>query len=433
MNSELDVDEKNIKLLVDQVRSVATQQLKTEDIQERAAVRNLYSHLTTEVVSKYLIESGINLSSAQKEELLVDVFSMAHGGEILNKLDKLQNVSDVFINGTKNTILTFRNGQKQVIKSWFRSIEEMRTFLINLRVQIGMHDSAFDPHHPSFNTRLPNGMRIHATHTSNNIYSISVRIPNRDLTSLDHLYQNGTIDEKVRDFLVAAVKAKLNIIIAGSTGAGKTALLLCMLGHLEKNERIITIEDSLELDVEKVHPSLELDVQEFEYLAPNSDGVGEVTARERLKDSLRMFPDRIIVGEVRDEIARELLSAMATGNDGSLSTIHARSPRTILDRLVDCSGLTNRQVHESVRNSVEVFIHITKTNSGERRITEIAQVTEQRGPNDSVVLEPIFIGGGRLTVDGASHPAKCSNPSGEVLAKLSAVGWGSDGLLRSVS
>lgn len=417
-----------IDSLAQKVSSVAEAYLAERDLPADNQSRPIYVSHAAQIINEYIAtnfkEYRQALNQVQQEAVLADVVEYAMGQKIVNMVRKLAKMgaSDVFLKGTSKVIVHYSNGKKQVLAPWFDDIKKMGDMLRLLRISLGLNSTPFDVHHPFFDARLPDGIRVNAAHCVNNTYEVSFRIPNRGITSLSHLIDNNTIDVAMANFLHAVVAAKLNIIIAGGTGAGKTALMLCMLESLESNERVVTIEDRVELDLSTVHPHI--DVVELEAVGANSDGVGEVSTRDLVRASLRMHPDRIIVGEARDETARELLQAMVTGNEGSMSTLHARSNDTIVDRLIECAQLPGERVRESVRNAVDIFIHIDRFKNAERRITEVKQVSRVREADGIVRLLPIFEGGGKLLPDNSiSHPQYRNPPTAEVMSKLISVGW----------
>ncbi len=415
-----------IEQLAEQVRRKAWELLELNDEKPGSpSSRQIFIAVAQEALASFnshRIETAQGqLTAQQMSQTLRDVVDYATGQKVVNWIRKFRGISDVMLNGTQNTMIHYRNGQREKRPPFFTDLKEMGSWLRNLRMSLGLHDSPFDPHHPSFDARLPDGIRVNASHTANTTYTVSFRIPNREITTLDDLVNNNTIDVSMRSFLQAAVAAKLNIIIAGGTGAGKTALMLCMLGDCAADERVVTIEDRVELDLAKVHPHL--DVVELEAVEANAEGIGEVTTRALMKSSLRMHPDRVVVGEARDEIARELLQAMVTGNEGSMSTIHARSPGTIVERLIDCSAMAPDRVADSVRLAVDLFIHIDRFRTGERRITEVSQVSRQREADGMVRLTPIFTGGGAIEGGQTSHAVLTNKPGEDVGQKLQLQGW----------
>ena len=422
------ISSEDINQLSETVRRRALAILEDQDSSANVEdTRSIYLAETSRVFADYcsrtLTNGEFDLDSSHRAAAQLEIVDLAMGQMMLNKVRRLgkHGASDVFLKGIEKTIVHYRNGKREVLAPWFENVSKMGETLRDLRPVHGLPSSPFDPHHPFFDARLPDGIRVNAAHTASG-YEVSFRIPNRSITNLNDLLLNGTIEPKVKRFLEGALDAKLNIIIAGGTGAGKTALMLCMLGHLSQNERVVTIEDKVELDLATLHPHI--DVVEMEAKDANSEGIGAVSTRAVFRNALRMHPDRIIVGEVRDEIARDLLQAMGTGNEGSISTLHARANKMIVDRLIECSGMPPERVADSVRNAVDVFVHIDRFSNGERRITEISQVSRIREADGLVRLIPIFQGGGStVEADSMSHAKFVSPPTGDVAAKLAAVGW----------
>jgi pilus assembly protein CpaF len=246
-----------------------------------------------------------------------------------------------------------------------------------------------DAESPTVDARLPDGSRVNAVVRPVAIDgpSITIRKFRKDKLTVDQLIQYGSITQGMADFLRACVLARFNVVISGGTGSGKTTLLNVLSGFIPENERIITIEDAAELQLQQEH------VMRMETKTPNVDGVGGVSIRDLVRNSLRMRPDRIIVGEVRGGEALDMLQAMNTGHDGSLTTVHANTPRDALSRietLVLMAGmdLPLKVVRQQISSAIDLIVQQTRLKDGQRKITSITEVAGMEG--DLVVLTDIF-------------------------------------------
>jgi pilus assembly protein CpaF len=237
--------------------------------------------------------------------------------------------------------------------------------------------------------RLPDGSRVNAVVRPVAIDgpSITIRKFSKDKLQAEDLINFGSLTRPMTDFLQACVKARFNIIISGGTGSGKTTLLNVMSGFIPENERIITIEDAAELQLQQDH------VMRMETKVANADGLHAVTIRELMKNSLRMRPDRIVVGEVRGGEALDMLQAMNTGHDGSLTTVHANTPRDAISRietLVLMAGmdLPLKVVRQQISSAVDLIVQQTRLKDGQRKVTAVTEVAGMEG--DVIVLTDIF-------------------------------------------
>jgi len=258
--------------------------------------------------------------------------------------------------------------------------------------------------------RLPDGSRVNAVVRPVAIDgpSITIRKFAKDKLQVDDLIRFGSLTSPMADFLQACVKARFNIIISGGTGSGKTTLLNVMSGFIPENERIITIEDAAELQLQQDH------VMRMETKVADADGLHAVTIRELVKNSLRMRPDRIVVGEVRGGEALDMLQAMNTGHDGSLTTVHANTPRDAISRietLVLMAGmdLPLKVVRQQVSSAVDLIVQQTRLKDGQRKVTAVTEVAGMEG--DVIVLSDIF----KFNQTGVTT-------EGKVLGEVSATG-----------
>jgi pilus assembly protein CpaF len=238
--------------------------------------------------------------------------------------------------------------------------------------------------------RLPDGSRVNAVIPPVAVDGplLSIRRFRRDPIQAEELVRNLSLTEGMLQVAQACVKARLNIIISGGTGAGKTTLLNVLSGYIPEDERIVTIEDAAELQLRQTH------VARMEARPPNIEGQGAIRIRQLVVNALRMRPDRIVVGEVRSEEALDMLQAMNTGHDGSLTTIHANSPRDAIGRLEVMVGMANanmgvRSIRQQVASAVDLFIQIARFSDGSRRITHLTECVGMEG--DQVTTQDIFV------------------------------------------
>jgi pilus assembly protein CpaF len=254
---------------------------------------------------------------------------------------------------------------------------------------VGQVGRRIDESSPMVDARLPDGSRINAVLPPLSLTGplLTVRKFSKQRLDLEDMVRLGTLNQQSIDFLEAAIKAELNILISGGTGSGKTTLLNALSTAISEDERIVTIEDAAELRLNQSH------VLRLESRPKNVEGQGEIPIRELVRNSLRMRPDRIIVGEVRGAEALDMLQAMNTGHDGSLSTIHANSPRDALGRvetMVLMAGLEFpiRAVRQQLSSALDLIIHIERFGDGSRRVTSITEV--QRMESDMITLQDLF-------------------------------------------
>ena len=305
-------------------------------------------------------------------------------GPIQTLLDD-PDISEIMVNGPKKVFIE-KNGQLTKSRVVFEDDAHVLRIIDRIILPLGRR---VDADSPAVDARLPDGSRVNAVVRPVAIDgpSITIRKFRKDKLKVDDLIRFGSITRPMADFLQACVKAHLNIIISGGTGSGKTTLLNVMSGFIPENERIITIEDAAELQLQQDH------VLRMETKTANIDGVGLVSIRDLVRNSLRMRPDRIIVGEVRGGEALDMLQAMNTGHDGSLTTIHANTPRDAISRLetlVLMAGmdLPLKVVRQQVSSAIDLIVQQSRLKDGQRKVIGITEVAGMEG--DTVVLTDIF-------------------------------------------
>jgi pilus assembly protein CpaF len=294
-------------------------------------------------------------------------------------------ISEIMVNGPKK-IYVEKKGQ--LVRSDISFDDDAHVFQVIERIvlPLGRH---IDADHPTVDGRLPDGSRVNAVVPPVAIDgpSITIRKFRKDKLLIGELIKYGSLTQSMADFLKACVLARLNIIISGGTGSGKTTLLNALSGFIPENERILTIEDAAELQLQQDH------VLRLETRPANVEGLNATTIRDLVRNALRMRPDRIIVGECRGGEALDMLQAMNTGHDGSLTTLHANSPRDALSRLetlVLMAGmdLPLKVVRQQVSSAVDLIVQQTRLKDGTRRVTAVTEVAGMEG--DIVVLTDIF-------------------------------------------
>jgi pilus assembly protein CpaF len=311
-------------------------------------------------------------------------------------------VTEVMVNGPE-TVYVERAGHIVRTPATFASEEHLRRVIERIVSRVGRR---IDESSPLVDARLPDGSRVNAIipPLAFSGSSLTIRKFARDPLTIDDLVSFGTLTGDLAEVLRACVQARLNVIVAGGTGTGKTTLLNVLSSFIPEGERIITIEDAVELQLQQEH------VVRLESRPANIEGKGDVSIRDLVRNSLRMRPDRIIVGEVRGGESLDMLQAMNTGHDGSLSTVHANSPRDAvarLETLVLMAGmdLPLRAVREQVASAVDVIVQVSRLRDGSRRITSVTEVLGMEG--DTVTLQDAFV---------FDHAAG-ADPSGRLLGR----------------
>lgn len=354
---------------------------RPDSVETRAELTPRVEGLIREVTGKLNHRLSENEIKHIGSDLLDDIYGLGP----LEVLMADPSITDILINGY-NRIYVERHGKIEKTDISFVSEDHLRNKVERMLYTTGRR---VDESSPRVDSRLPDGSRINIVIPPLVADGITVSIrkfPEQHLRVKD-LITTGTLVEPIFTFLDLAVKSKLNILICGGTGCGKTTTLNMLSGLIPDDERIITIEDSLELRLQQEH------VVRMEYRPPNAEGVGEVTQRDLLRNALRMRPDRIIIGEVRGDEVLDLFQAMNTGHDGSLATVHANNPRDTISRLelmVNLSGvnLSTRAIQRQIVSAFDLIIHIDRGRDGVRRIVSIADLIGIK--DDDIVLQEIF-------------------------------------------
>lgn len=330
-------------------------------------------------------QTRVSLPADIRQQIFHDILDELTGYGPIQPLLEDPDISEVMVNGPKKVFIE-RNGKLTKTPITFDDDDHVLRVIDRIILPLGRR---VDADTPTVDARLPDGSRVNAVIPPVAIDgpSITIRKFKRDKLSIEQLIQYGSLTPNMGEFIRACVLAHLNIVISGGTGSGKTTLLNVLSRFIPEEERIVTIEDAAELQLQQDH------VLRMETKVANVDGRGAVTTRDLVKNSLRMRPDRIIVGECRGGEALDMLQAMNTGHDGSLTTLHANSPRDALSRLetmVLMSGmeLPLKVVRQQISSAVDLIIQQTRLKDGSRKITAITEVVGMEG--ETVVLTDIF-------------------------------------------
>ena len=351
---------------------------------ERITDQRVLTEQIRGAVAEFLRHESQPLSQRERDDILEQILYEITGLGPIEPLFRDRTITDILVNGPRD-IFVERNGRLTRVNAAFRNNAHLLTIIDRIVSRIGRR---VDESSPMVDARLPDGSRVNAIipplALDGPILSIrrfGVELPMDTLTELDMLTAPMAM------LLAGCTKSRLNIIISGGTGSGKTTMLNALSASIGQSERVITIEDAAELRLRQEH------VVRLETRPPNAEGRGEVLARDLVKNALRMRPDRIIVGEVRGAEALDMLQAMNTGHEGSLTTIHANSPRDALARLETMiqfaqTNLPARAVREQMASALNVIIQVTRMSDGSRRVVSVTEVTGMEG--DIIALHEIF-------------------------------------------
>jgi pilus assembly protein CpaF len=345
--------------------------------QRRAQVEQLARRL--------LVEAEIRLTRGDEErlitELLHDTFDLGPITPLL--LD--EEISDILVN-THRQVYVERLGRLELTSVSFRDEAHLRHIIDRIISRVGRR---IDESTPLVDARLPDGSRVNAIIPPAALDGpiLSIRRFRRRALSIDDLLELGSLSPELAQFLTGACRTRLNILITGGTGSGKTTLLNIMSRYIPNEERILTIEDSAELQMQQPH------VVRLETRPPNIEGKGQITQRDLVRNALRMRPDRIVVGEVRGDEVLDMLQAMNTGHDGSMTTIHSNGPRDSLHRIENLVLMAGHQLHEKaireqIASAIELIVHVSRLSDGTRRILSVMELMGMEG--SVVTMQEIF-------------------------------------------
>jgi pilus assembly protein CpaF len=378
------------------ISAKAYQQLKTTlhrelltqiDLEKLTSLEDVKAKVQVqEVIQSLISKQDTPLSASERDRLLREVLHEVFGLGPLEPLLQDATINDILVN-TYRKVYVERAGVLEKTNVTFKDDAHLSHIIDKIVSQVGRR---VDESSPMCDARLPDGSRVNVIIPPLAVDGpiLSIRRFGKIPIGSEQLLANRTVTAPIFDAIKAAVRAKLNIIISGGTGAGKTTLLNVMSGYISDAERIVTIEDSAELQLQQEH------VVRLECRPPNVEGKGAVRQRELVMNALRMRPDRIIVGEVRGEEALDMLQAMNTGHDGSLTTIHANSPRDAVARLETMALMSNlnlpeKALRQQIASAVALIVQIARLSDGTRRITYVTEITGMTG--DVVAMQDIFV------------------------------------------
>jgi pilus assembly protein CpaF len=339
-----------------------------------------------ELFEQILAEENTVLSRPEKARLFESIVAEILGFGPLQPLLEEESITEVMVNGAKNVYIE-RGGKLHRVPVSFESDEHVMRIIERIVAPLGRR---IDESSPYVDARLPDGSRVNAIIPPISLVGpvITIRKFAKNPISVEQLVQFGTITTEALQFLKACVESRLNIIISGGTGSGKTTLLNILSQFIPSDERIITIENAAELQLRQEH------VVTLESRPENIEGKGEVTIRQLVVNALRMRPDRIIVGEIRDEAALDMLQAMNTGHDGSMTTAHSNSPRDTLTRIETMTmmagmDLPSRAIREQVSAAIDLVVHQERMRDGTRKVVNITEVSGMEG--DVITMTDLFV------------------------------------------
>ena len=341
-------------------------------------------HIRT-TLQRLLQADSPELSGLERERLIEEVGYEVFGLGPLEEFLKDNDVSDILVNGP-GAVYVEKQGRLSLTDVKFRDEAHLMKVIDRIVSTIGRR---LDRDSPMVDARLPDGSRVNAIVAPLAIRGpcLSIRRFGRDPYRIDNLLAFGALTPQMVRYLAAAIQGRLNLIISGGTGAGKTTLLNCLTSFIPHHERVVTIEDSAELQLQQPH------VVPLETRTPDLDGKGEVTQRDLVRNALRMRPDRIVVGEARGGEALDMLQAMNTGHDGSLTTIHANSPRECLQRIevmVLMAGyeLPVKAIRQQVGSAVHALVQVARLTDGTRKVVRISEIVGMEG--EQIQIQDLF-------------------------------------------
>src|SRR5574341_117501 len=339
-----------------------------------------------ELFEQILTEENIVLSRPERARLFEQIAAEILGFGPLQPLLEDETITEIMVNGAKNIYIE-RKGKIHRVPVTFENNDHVMRIIDRIVAPLGRR---IDEASPYVDARLPDGSRVNAVISPISLVGpvLTIRKFARNPITVEQLIQFGSITPEALQFLKACVEARLNVVISGGTGSGKTTFLNILSSFIPGDERIVTIENAAELQLRQEH------VVTLESRPPNIEGRGEITIRQLVINSLRMRPDRIIVGEIRDEAALDMLQAMNTGHDGSMTTLHSNSPRDTLARLETMTlmagmELPARAIREQVSSAIDLIVHQERMRDGTRKIVNITEISGMEG--DVITMTDIFV------------------------------------------
>ncbi len=393
--------------LLDKLNLAALDQVPREQIRQEIG----------EIVGELLEGEREPLNALERESLVTEVLDELLGLGPLEPLLKDESITDILVNGA-NLVYVERGGLLEKVLTRFQDDRHLMRIISKIVNAIGRR---IDESSPYVDARLADGSRVNAIIPPLAVDGpmLSIRKFARKRIGMEKLVELGSVPEAMADVLKAMVQSRRNILISGGTGSGKTTLLNALSNFIGHRERIVTIEDSAELQLQQEH------VVRLETRPPNIEGKGEVTQRDLVKNALRMRPDRIIVGEVRTGEAFDMLQAMNTGHDGSMTTVHANTPRDALARVEQMIGMSGieispRAARAQIASAINIVIQVGRLVDGHRRVVSLSEITGMEG--ETITMQEIF----RFTMTGRAE-------DGTVLGHFEATGIRPQFLVEAVA
>lgn len=338
-----------------------------------------------EIVEQHLV--GQYCPIEQRVSIVEQVYSSIRGFGLLDSIIKDDSITEVMINGPENVFIE-QNGHLLKLDKKFESQRKLEDIIQRI---VGLAGREVNQANPICDTRLPDGSRVNVVLPPIALCgpTLTIRKFSKTPMTIEKLIEYGSISKEIAEKLQLLVRAKYNIFISGGTGSGKTTFLNALSNYIPKDERVITIEDSAELQIEGVENLVSLETRNA-----NASGSGQITIRDLIKSSLRMRPERIIVGEVRGGEAIDMLQAMNTGHDGSLSTGHANSTVDMISRLETmvlqgAAGLPLEAIRQQIASAVDIIIHLSRLRDKSRKTVEITEVVGYK--QGKIILNPLFV------------------------------------------
>ena len=351
----------------------------------------------SQIVGDLLEQDGVALNRTERSTLVDDILDELLGLGPLEPLLKDETITDILVNGA-DTVFVERRGLLERVGTRFQDEKHLLRIIQKIVSAVGRR---IDESSPFVDARLADGSRVNAIVAPLAIDGslLSIRKFSKVPISMEKMIGLGSIPLRIAPVLKAIVESRLNVIISGGTGSGKTTLLNALSSYIDERERIVTIEDSAELQLQQEH------VARLETRPANMEGRGEINQRDLVKNALRMRPDRIILGECRSGEAFDMLQAMNTGHDGSMTTVHANTPRDALSRIEQMIGMSGidipaRAARAQIASAIQVVIQIARLSDGHRRLISLSELTGMEG--ETVTMQEIF----RFNVTGRDDQGK---------------------------
>lgn len=336
-------------------------------------------------IGQLIEDEAVPLSEHEREKLCDEILDEVHGLGPIEPLMRDPDVTDILVN-TARQVYVERHGKLELTTVAFRDTPHLLQIIDRIVSRVGRR---IDESSPMVDARLPDGSRVNAVIPPLALDGplLSIRRFGRDPLTVDDLVYSGALTPQMVGLLREMVRARLNILVSGGTGSGKTTLLNCLSSFVPDTERIVTIEDSAELQLQQPH------VCRLETRPPNIEGRGEVTQRDLVRNTLRMRPDRIILGEVRGAETLDMLQAMNTGHDGSISTVHANTPRDAINRLemmIQMAGfdMPAKAMRQQISLALDIVVQTARLPDGSRKVTSLTEVVGMEG--DTIMLQELF-------------------------------------------